>query len=174
MTNLTRKAPAAVSLGEVMLRLSPGTGQRIENPDAFTSRPRVARRMSRRRWRGWAFQPHSPGHSPSPSSVAGSQAELAAAVVQLRHADWNQDGRWGAFFVEQGVGARSSSVLYDGGGSTSVLRHGSSPTAVSRHKMRSNSSTPVRSLSPLDQRSSAGQPSTIQTGSGPRSDDFSP
>jgi 2-dehydro-3-deoxygluconokinase len=129
MTSLTPIAPAVVGLGEVMLRLSPGTGRRIETADvlhmyAAGSEANVLAALAR-------LGVPTAFVTALPESQLGRRvaAELAAAGVQLQHVDWIEDGRMGAFFVEQGVGARSTTVLYDRGGST-FARSASWPTGV--------------------------------------------
>ena len=129
MTSLTPSAAAVVGLGEVMLRLSPPAGRRIENADvlhmhAAGTEANVLAALAR-------LGVSTAFVTALPESQLGHRvaAELAAAGVQLQHVDWIEDGRMGTFFVEQGVGARSSTVLYDRAGSA-FARNATWPTGA--------------------------------------------
>lgn len=109
--------PAVVGLGEVMLRLSPPIGRRIENADvlevhAAGAEANVVAALAR-------LGVPSALVSVLPETPLGRRAaaELAAAGVDLHRLRWAEDGRIGTFFVEHGVGARSTNVLYDRAGS---------------------------------------------------------
>jgi 2-dehydro-3-deoxygluconokinase len=116
MPALTR-APAVVGLGEVMLRLSPPPARRLENAEALTvhaagSEANVLAALAR-------LGVPSALVSVLPDSPLGRRAagELAAAGVDLGHVHWQPGARMGTFFVEQGAGARPTSVWYDRAGS---------------------------------------------------------
>jgi 2-dehydro-3-deoxygluconokinase len=100
-----------------MLRLSPPTGRRIENADvldvhAAGAEANVLAGLAR-------LGVPSALVSVLPETPLGRRAaaELAAAGVELGRIGWIANGRMGTFFVEHGLGARSTSVLYDRAGS---------------------------------------------------------
>lgn len=103
----------AVGLGEVMLRLSPAIGHRIETASSLDVHVAGAEgnvlaalaRLGVRSSLVTAF----------PDAPAGRRAaaELLAAGVDLTYARRIADSRIGTFYVERGVGARATSVWYD-------------------------------------------------------------
>jgi 2-dehydro-3-deoxygluconokinase len=109
-----------------MLRLSPPAGRRIENADALNvhaagAEANVLAALAR-------LDVPVALVTALPNTPLGHRAaaELAAAGVQLEHVHWVPDARMGTFFVEQGVGARSTNVLYDRAGSA-FARHSAWP-----------------------------------------------
>jgi 2-dehydro-3-deoxygluconokinase len=106
-----------VGLGEVMLRLSPPHGYRLENMatlavHAAGSEANVLAALAR-------LGVPTMLVSVLPATPLGRRAaaDLTAAGVDLSRVEWIAEGRMGTFFVEPGTGARSTSVLYDRAGS---------------------------------------------------------
>jgi 2-dehydro-3-deoxygluconokinase len=109
--------PLVVTLGEVMLRLSPPPGRRIENADTLRvhvagAEANVSAALARLGLRSRLI-------TALPDSPLGHRAagELAAAGVELSGVQWCEGARMGTFFVEQGAPPRATSVWYDRAGS---------------------------------------------------------
>jgi 2-dehydro-3-deoxygluconokinase len=108
---------SVVGLGELLLRLSPMLGRRLENADVLAVYPagseaNVLAALAR-------LGVPTAFVSALPDTALGRRAaaELAVAGVDLSRIQWVADGRMGIFFVETGSGARPTSVLYDRAGS---------------------------------------------------------
>ncbi len=109
-----------------MLRLSPPDGRRIENAEALNVHAAGAEANV---LAGLARLGVPAGFVTAlPDTPLGHRAgaELAAAGVELEHVHWVPNERMGTFFVEQGAGARSTTVLYDRAGSA-FARHAAWP-----------------------------------------------
>lgn len=112
-----------------MLRLSPPAGRRIENADALDvhaagAEANVLAALGR-------LGVPTSFVTALPRSPLGRRAAapLRAAGVGLQHVHWVDGARMGTFFVEQGIGARSTSVLYDRAGSA-FARHAHWPAGA--------------------------------------------
>src|SRR5215510_11687033 len=91
-----------VTLGEAMLRLSVGPGDRLEDAPAFDV--------------------HVAGSEANVALAANPlgrrvAATLAAGGVDVSHVHWVEAGRLGLYFVELGAAPRPISVIYDRAGS---------------------------------------------------------
>lgn len=105
-----------LTVGEVMLRLSPPGRHRVENARSFEcswggSEANVAVALSH-----WGRQVRHLTAAPRNAFGDSLRSELRRHGVDTA-ATLSADGRMGLYFVEQGAGPRASTVLYDRSGS---------------------------------------------------------
>jgi 2-dehydro-3-deoxygluconokinase len=123
-------APAVVGLGEVMLRLSPVPGRRLENADSLNVHTGGAEANVLAGLARLGVPTALVSALPDSSLGRRAAAELAAAGVDLGLLQWLPNARMGTFFVEQGFGARATTVLYDRSGSAFAEGIGWPPGAL--------------------------------------------
>ena len=106
-----------VTLGEAMLRLSVGPGDRLEDAPAFDVH--VAGTEANVAFAAARVGLRSAWVSSLPANPLGRRvaATLAAGGVDVSHVHWVEAGRLGLYFVELGAAPRPISVIYDRAGS---------------------------------------------------------
>lgn len=108
---------AVVGLGEVMLRLSPTAGRRLETADVLAVHAAGAEANVLAGLARLGVSASLVSVLPDTPLGYRAAAELRAAGVDLDHVRWITGGRMGTFFVEQGAGPRATTVWYDRSGS---------------------------------------------------------
>ena len=128
--------PAVVGLGEVMLRLSPTAGRRLENADVLAVHAAGAEANVLAGLARLGVSASLVSVLPDTPLGYRAAAEVQGAGVDLDHVRWITGGRMGTFFVEQGAGPRATTVWYDRSGSAGV--RGAHRLAVRRSGRRSD------------------------------------
>ncbi|HTH55009.1 MAG TPA: sugar kinase [Cyclobacteriaceae bacterium] len=112
MKTTSSKKNKIVTLGEVMMRLSPPGYQRFSQASAFDinyggSEANVSVSLAH-----WGFQVEHVTCFPANAFGEAAEAQLRSSGVGTSHIQF-QEGRLGLYFIEHGADYRSSKVIYD-------------------------------------------------------------
>jgi 2-dehydro-3-deoxygluconokinase len=109
------------TLGEMMLRLSVPTGERLETAARFDAHPAGAESNVASLLARLGRRVHWVGALPRDPLGKRAVAALRSAGVDLSGVLWRENGRIGTYYVEFGAPPRGIQVIYDRAGSCATL-----------------------------------------------------